>query len=78
VFQEKTFKNLKKKRFGNISPNSKKIKGKGKERKRRVKYLLFTLHLMKLGGELLVSFDNELTTFRHKNNKLICNVEKIK
>ena len=41
-------------------------KRKGKERKRKVTYLLFTLYLIKTGEGLLVFFDDELTTFRNK------------
>jgi len=51
------------------------IKGKGKERIRKVTYLLFTLYLIKISGGLLVFFDDELTTFRNKNYRFICNVK---
>ena len=54
------------------------IKGKGKERIRKVTYLLFTLYLILISGRLLVFFDDELTTFRNKNYGFICNVKKSK
>ena len=38
---------------------------------------MFTLYLIKTGGGLLVFFDDELTTFRNKNDRFICNVKKL-
>ena len=55
------------------------IKGKWKERKGKIEsyYLLFTLHLIYTGGWLLVLFDNNITTFKNKNDRFNCNVKKI-
>ena len=45
------------------------LKLKKRERKRKVTYLLFTIHLKKTGGGLLVFFAHELAIFRIKNYK---------
>ena len=53
----------------------KEIKVKGKERKRKITYI-YCLHYT--SGGLLVFFDDELTTFRNKNDRFICNDKKYK
>ena len=67
--------------MGIFPPISKKIEGREKERRRKVTYLLFKLHLITFnltGSELLVFYHYELSTFRNKTYRFICRVEKIK
>ena len=52
-----------KKRRGNISPNSKKITGKGKESYIFNAYIIFNITC----GGLLGFFDVKLTSFKNKN-----------
>ena len=69
--------------MGIFPPNSKKYKNinnrkrKGKDKESYI-FIVYTIFYIKISGGLLVFFDDELTTFRNKNYRFICNVKKSK
>ena len=68
--------------MGIFPPNSKKYKNinnrkrKGKDKESYI-FIVYTIFYIKISGGLVVFFDDELTTFRNKNYRFICNVKKI-
>ena len=56
--------------------NMKKEKGKGKRGKASYIFIVYVTFNITGGGGLLVFFDNDLTTFKNRNYRFICKVEK--